>query len=117
MRLNGLLRDIHEAERRFWFIQQIQEIDETDDAVKARLQIQVGLFVQVFFSEQSGRFSLALIQGNQRIYGRDREFGTWHLHPYESPEHHDPVPEGMSPQPLFQFLAEVEQIIIENELI
>jgi len=30
MRLNDLLREIHEAERRFWFIRQIQEIDETD---------------------------------------------------------------------------------------
>ncbi len=30
---------------------------------------------------------------------------------------HEPTPEGMSPQPIHQFLTEVETILLENDLI
>jgi hypothetical protein len=36
---------------------------------------------------------------------------------FEQPDHHEPTPEGMSPRPIHQFLAEVEQILVENNLI
>jgi hypothetical protein len=50
-----------------------------------RLIIGESLFVQAFLSEATGRFSLALIQGRERLYGRDREGGVWHLHPLRCP--------------------------------
>ena len=92
MTLNDLLLELYKVEHLFWFVKQIEEIDLTDDAVKARLRIEVGLFVQVFFSERSGRLSFTLVQGNQRIYGRDREYGQWHRHPFGDAEHHEPTP-------------------------
>ncbi len=41
----------------------------------------------------------------------------WHLHPFDAPETHCPTPEGVSPRPPLQFLAEVEELLLENELI
>jgi len=117
MRIRDLALELEEAERRFWFIQQITELEQTDDALRARLEIRSGLFVQVFLSETTGRFSLALIQQGQRLYGRDREHGEWHCHPYEAPSQHEPMPEGVSPRPLLQFLAEVERILLVHELL
>jgi len=39
------------------------------------------------------------------------------LHPFGQPHLHEPTPEGMSPQPIHQFLTEVETILLENDLI
>jgi len=75
------------------------------------------LFVQIFFSQRSGRCSLTLVGNAGRLYGRDRENGVWHRHPFGQPEKHEPTPEGMSPQPITQFLSEVGKILIENDLI
>jgi hypothetical protein len=117
MTISDLRQELREAEQRLWFIQQIVEPEELDDAVKARLDIRENLFVQVFFSETTGRTSFALVLGTQRIFGRDCEQGQWHEHPYAGPPVHQPVPEGMSPRPLLQFLVDVERILIDNDLI
>ena len=89
----------------------------TDDALRARLAISEGLFIQVFPSDTTGRCSFALVQGNQRVYGRDREGGTWHRHPYQDPSRHELTPQGISPHPLRQFMTEVEEILVTAELI
>jgi hypothetical protein len=39
------------------------------------------------------------------------------LNPFEQPERHEPTPEGMSARPLTQFMEEVEEILIANDLI
>ncbi len=72
---------------------------------------------QVFRSQRSGRFSFALIGTSGRLYGRDREHGIWHRHPFGQPNQHELTSEGMSPQPINQFLAEIEEILIGNDLI
>ncbi|MBS1248962.1 MAG: hypothetical protein MAG431_00533 [Chloroflexi bacterium] len=117
MTIKGLLREIYEAERYYWFIHIISEVEQTDNALKVRLNITAGLFVQIFFSERTGRLSFALIRGSQRIYGCDREQNYWHRHPYGAVHRHEPMPEGMSLRPVFQFMGEVEAILVENELI
>lgn len=33
------------------------------------------------------------------------------------PKQHETTPKGMSPQPVIQFLAEIEKIVIEHDLI
>ena len=33
------------------------------------------------------------------------------------PSQHELTPEGMSPQPVIQFLVEIEKIVVENNLI
>jgi hypothetical protein len=75
------------------------------------------LFVQVFYSQRSDRLSLTLVGSSGRLYGRDKEHGYWHLHPFGRAEQHIPTPKGLSSQPIHQFLAEIETILIENGLI
>jgi len=116
MTIDDLLIELDESKQRFWFIQR-SEIERTDETIRLRLIINEALFIQVFLSEATGRFSLALIQGRERLYGRDREGDMWHLHPFSASETHRPTPEGVSPWPLLQFLAEVEELLFENELI
>jgi hypothetical protein len=116
MTLSDCLQEIREAERAYWFVQGLAEIEQTDEVLKARLEIQAGLFVHVFFSEASGRFQLALVKNSQRLYGRDCEDGLWHLHPYGTVDQHLPTPGEVGPRPIMQFMREVEQLLLENEL-
>jgi hypothetical protein len=109
--------ELHEAERRFWFVQRLAALEQTDDVLKARLEIQAGLFVHFFCSVASGRVQMALVQGSQRLYGRDRENEQWHTHPFGQADKHIFTAEGLSPRPLMQFLTEVEQLLLANELI
>jgi len=116
MTIDELLGECLSAKDRFWFVQ-VYEIERTDLTITVRFVIGVGLFIQVFYSKYSGRLSLALIGVSGRLYGRDCEHGVWHRHPFDDPDQHELTPEGMSPQPVLQFLAEVEKILIENNLI
>jgi hypothetical protein len=117
MKMSDLLLELYEAMSCSWFIQRISKQDQTDDAIKVRLEIGADLFVQVFLSEATGRVSFALIQGSDRIYGLDCEQGVWHCHPYGTAETHEPVSGDVSVLPLAQFLAEVEEILVENDLL
>jgi hypothetical protein len=115
--IDDLLEEALAARDRFWFIQAFQLKERTDSTVTLHFIIGSELFIQVYYSERSGRLSFALIDTTGRIYGRDREYGIWHLHPFSQPQRHESTPEGMSPQPVAQFLAEVEKILVEHDLI
>lgn len=117
MSIDDLLIEAQEAQQQIWLIRALNVAERTNATVTVRLSLTSDLFVQIFLSERSGRFSLALIGPAGRLYGRDREHGVWHRHPFEQPDHHEPTSEGMSPQPIHQFMAEVEQILLENDLI
>jgi hypothetical protein len=112
-----LLDEAHEAYSRFWFVQSLIEVECTASTVTVHLVIGPELYVQAYLGEFSGRLSLALVDPSGRLYGRDRERGNWHRHPFDDPDRHEPTPEGLSPRPLLQFMAEVEEIVLENELI
>jgi hypothetical protein len=60
---------------------------------------------------------LALIESGQRIFGIDWEGGEWHLHPCDAPDKHQPLPEGLEPRPLLKFLARVEDLLLEHDLL
>jgi len=95
----------------------LEEIERTDFTLSLRLHIRPALFVQAFLGELSGSLYLALIEGGQRIFGVDREGGGWHLHPYDAPDKHEPLPEGLEPKPLPKFLARVEDLLLEYGLL
>lgn len=116
MTIVDLLDELLAVERRFWFIERLSAIKQTDEALKARLEIRTNLFVQVFFNETTGCLQLALIEGQRRIYGRDNEGGQWHLHPLGSTDAHVPTPE-ITAFPVRRFLTEIEQIMIDHDLI
>jgi len=115
--INELILEATQAKDRFWFVQAPEIIERTANTITLHFMIRQTLFVQIYCSVRSGRFNFALIVASGRLYGRDCEHGQWHLHPFGKSHLHEPTPEGMSPQPIHQFLAEVETILLENDLI
>jgi hypothetical protein len=115
--IDELLREAVDASERFWFVQALHIAERTDNTITLHLQITDEMFIQIFFSQRSLRLSFALINSAGRIYGRDREHGLWHRHPFGQPHKHEPTPEGMSSRPLTQFLAETEELLLANGLI
>ncbi|MCB0171291.1 MAG: hypothetical protein KDJ97_12135 [Anaerolineae bacterium] len=117
MTIDDLLIEALTVSERFWFVQDLTIAERTDATITLHFNINSGLFVQLFFSERSERLSFALVGSSGRLYGRDREHGVWHRHPFGQAEQHEPTPEGMSLQPILQFMAEVEAIVVDNNLI
>ena len=110
-------QEAREALERVWFVDTMEETERTDHTLSLRLYIRHDLFVQVFAGELSESLFFALIDGTRRIFGIDREAGEWHYHPYESPHMHTMLPKGMGPKPLLEFLARVEDLLLEHELL
>jgi hypothetical protein len=59
----------------------------------------------------------ALVEGGLRIFGVDLHAGAWHSHPYDAPNRHVPLQEGLEPKPLLKFLARVEELLLQHELL
>jgi len=116
-RTADLRLEAQEALDRVWFVQSVEEIERTDFTLSLRLHLRPTLFVQAFLGEQTGSLYLALIQGGRRIFGIDREADEWHVHPYDAPGQHEPLPEGLEPRPLLRFLARVEDLLLEHDLL
>lgn len=93
------------------FIQFVEIVDKTDQALKLRLHVDGECFVQVYANVQKSVYSYTLVLNRARIYGRDSEGGKWHRHPYGDPESHDHSPEGRESVTLMKFLAEIQQIL------
>ncbi|MFZ1708203.1 MAG: hypothetical protein WAW20_06350 [Anaerolineae bacterium] len=115
--LFALRHEAEEAVDRLWFIGAFEEVDRTDISLSTRLHIRPGIFVQMFYGAKSGSLYLALIEGERRLFGIDRESGEWHLHPYGAVERHEPLPQGLEPKPLLEFLARVEDLLLEHDLL
>lgn len=109
--------DAQKAFRQYWFIQSTQIGQETDHTLSLRLYIRTDLFVQAFVGEISGSLYLALIERERRIFGIDLEGKKWHLHPYGQSHEHHSLSEPLGPFPLLKFLAQVEQILLQNDLL
>ena len=117
MHVSERIRQIEDTVRRYAFVQWTIKVDETRYSIKYRLHIEADLFVQVYFNERSGTIGLALIHRGQRLYGRDCEAGRWHRHPDDEPTVHDASPDGARVVSLEEFLAEVQDVLIRNDLI
>jgi hypothetical protein len=115
--IDELLNEAIYVSERFWFVQALRMAERTDNTITLHMQITDEMFVQIFFSQRSLRLSFALVNSAGRVYGRDREHGLWHRHPFGQPHEHESTPEGMSSRPLTQFLAEVEELLLTNGLI
>ena len=115
--LLDLRQEAEEAVEKIWFIQSLEETERTDITLSLRLTIRHGLFVQLFVGAKSGSIYMALIEGGQRLFGIDREGGMWHMHPYHAVEKHEPMVDGLEPKPVLKFLARVEHLLIEHDLL
>lgn len=100
MTINDLFLEAVQAKDRFWFVHTFEVVERTAQTITLHFVIQPTLFVQVYYGVRSGRFNFALIGAAGRLYGRDREQGQWHLHPFGQPHLHEPTTEGISPQPI-----------------
>ena len=114
----SLRRDLFDAIEKHWFLRAIEEIDRTNTAYVYRLHtIRAGLFVQVFLGVRSHTLSFSLVESDRRIYGVDFYRGQWHMHPFEDVGKHVRLPAGLGPTPLAAFLARVEQLCVEYDLL
>lgn len=109
--------EAHQAFADIWFIQSVEEIDHTDISLSLRLHIRQGLFVQLFLGTRSDSLYFALIENERRIFGIDREQNQWHMHPFEEPDTHLPLTQGLEPKPLLTFLARVEDLLLTHDLL
>lgn len=67
----------------------------TATSVNLRIVIAGGGYVDAFHNEQTGTTAFALIVEGCRVFGVDNT-GGWHVHPFDDPERHDPLPDPMS---------------------
>lgn len=115
--LSELWQEARKTLETVWFVSSLEETERTDFTLSFRLIIRDDLFVQVFSGEKSKNLYIALIEGRQRIYGVDREGDKWHQHPFQNADRHEPLTQGLDPKPILTFLAQIEALLIENELL
>jgi hypothetical protein len=104
MTLRELYREIINTSVRSALVTGIEPILLEEPVLKLRAHLGILAFIEVFFNEETGKASFALIKNSQRIFGADNTRG-WHLHPFDSPESHGPC-EEMS---FANFLIQVEE--------
>lgn len=115
--LDEIRSEAKEAAERLWFVQTLQDDLRSDNTLSLRLIIGHDLFVQVFFGERTGSLYMALIEGRKRIFAVDREADRWHSHPFRAVERHEPLTDEYSHKPLWRFLAQVEDLILDHDLL
>ena len=71
----------------------------------------------IYANLETGTQNLVLVLGKERIYGRDCVGGQWHRHPYENPDDHDFGEEGVRVVTIAEFLAEVQEILEQGQLL
>jgi hypothetical protein len=67
----------------------------TPTAIKLRIEVVTGGFIDVFYNEQTSTTAYALIRQERRIFGVDNTGGR-HVHPFVDPLLHEPLPGSMS---------------------
>jgi hypothetical protein len=90
---------------------------KTDNAVKARIEISDNIYVQFYYHQISGTSNYVLVGWDRRLYGRDSVGGKWHKHPFENPQEHDFTEDGAKDVDPEEFLDEVFEILLHEELI
>ncbi len=77
----------------------------TFTAVNIRITLTTGGFIDAFYNEQTGTTAFTLINQERRIFGADNT-GGWHIHPFDDPALHIPIPKMMS---FAEFVLEIER--------
>jgi len=67
----------------------------TPTAINLRVEVTTDGFIDAFYNEQTDTIVYALIQDDQRVFGADNT-GGWHIHPFDNPADHQPLPGKMS---------------------
>jgi hypothetical protein len=117
MNPNAVERHVQRTAARWAFVQQVETVDKTDDAIKLRLLIDTDCFVQVYVNTRKQIISYVVVINRARILGRDCDGGSWHWHPPARPDQHDFSPEGQRAVSLDEFLKETQQVLQDQGLL
>jgi len=74
-------------------------------SVNVRLDVTTGGFIDAFYNERTGTTAYTLIRQGQPTFGADNT-GGWHVHPFDVPDHHDPLPAPLS---FAEFVSVIER--------
>ncbi len=77
------------------------------DILKVRVYLTNARFIEVFYNIMTEKVAFALIEGEERTYGKDNAKMGWHVHPWENPREHVPC----EPVTFAEFLQEVEKLV------
>lgn len=75
------------------------------------------MFIHVYANAVRNKVSFTLVNGVQRIFGRDCDGGRWHTHPFDAPDAHNFEGEAGKAVALTDFLFEVEDIPLSRGMI
>ena len=89
-------------------------IDTTDVTFMARIEIFPTIYIQIYRNLKKDKLNLALILGNDRVYGVDGEGGVYHEHPAEDPTFHVPIKERLQ---IEEFVVKCLNILKERQLL
>ena len=87
----GFIHDIFNIADRYGL--KILNIDTTDVTLMVRIEILPNISIQLYQNTSKDKLNMALILGNDRVYGVDGEGGFYHEHPAEDPITHTPIKE------------------------
>ena len=77
----------------------------TASSINLRVEVTTGGFVDIFYNEETHTTAYALIRADRRVFGADNT-GGWHIHPFDDPARHTPLPGEMS---FAEFVSKIEQ--------
>jgi len=84
--MNDLIHDILNIADTYGL--KIINMDTTDVTLMVRMEILPTIYMQIYRNLKKDKLNMALILGNDRVYGVDGEGGIYHEHPAEDPALH-----------------------------
>lgn len=83
-------------------------LDVIEDVARGRGFLRAGMFLSFYFNGRTQTLAFALIEGNERLWGIDRDnFVGWHRHPLGATERHDPI----SPMSVSEIVQELTEVV------
>lgn len=110
--INDVEKQVYEIASKFAFIEKVETLLRTPNTIKIKLSITPTCFIQIYQNIQKGIKNYVVVSGNQRLFGRDCDGGTWHSHPIENPDGHDFSEDGPREVSLEDFLYEVSEKLV-----
>ena len=109
-----IIEQVEDCLRLFSAFRSYEVVDATESTVKIKIYIRKNIYVQLYVNYIKDKLNLALIHGDERIYGEDSEGGVLHVHPFDDHLSHQNSNEQISVE---TFLARVQDFLETEGLI
>ena len=103
-----IIEQVEDCLRLFSAFRSYEVVDATESTVKIKIYIRRDIYVQLYANSFKDKLNLALIHGDERIYGEDSEGGVLHVHPFDDHLSHVISNEKISVE---AFLAKVQEFL------